>query len=439
MMSGPVSRIWPSGMPCFLNACSYSHISADCPTAAAACFSGIDWGRPLRPRRATPVAMAPEDTRATSRLSWTSAARSPARRPIVSLDGPSPGVVTSPLPTFTTTRRARISARRASMARSRRAGPSRGPARAGLPRPHDAERGHERRKRIVGDLGLGRGEPRDQRGLARVGEPDHPHVGQELQLEVDPPLLARPPQVGAARGAIGRGGEAGIAAPAAGSAGDLEPLPGLGEVAQRQAAVPLGDRGAERHAQDGVEAARALLVGAFAVLPALGGVVTLVVEVQQGGDGWIRLEDHAAAVPAVTPVGAAARHVLLTPEADAARPAVATPDEDVDLVDEHCVTVLRRCRTGSGALLGDADVLVVALALEEHVAVGLGEERVVHAQTHVRARLEAGPPLPDQDAAGGDELPAEALHPEHLGIGVAAVPGAADTLLVSHGPRPRSW
>ncbi len=62
----------PTWMPCFLNACSYSHISADCPTAAAACFSGIDWGRPLRPRRATPVAMAPEETSATSRLSWTS-------------------------------------------------------------------------------------------------------------------------------------------------------------------------------------------------------------------------------------------------------------------------------------------------------------------------------------------------------------------------------
>ena len=58
-MSWPVRSTWPTGMPCFLNACSYSHISADCPTAAAACFSGIDCGRPLRPRRATPVAMAP--------------------------------------------------------------------------------------------------------------------------------------------------------------------------------------------------------------------------------------------------------------------------------------------------------------------------------------------------------------------------------------------
>src|SRR5712671_681300 len=93
----------------------------------------------------------------------------------------------------------------------------------------------------------------------------------------------------------------------------------------------------------------------------------------------------------------------------------------------------------SGLPLGDADVLVVALALEPHVPVRLGEEGVVHTQAHVRAGLEAGPALSHQDAARGHELSAEALHPEHLGIGVATVAGAADTLLVSHCPRPRSW
>ena len=46
--------------------------------------------------------------------------------------------------------------------------------------------------------------------------------------------------------------------------------------------------------------------------------------------------------------------------------------------------------------------------------------------------LEAGAALADEDAAAGDELPAEALDAEHLGIGVATVPRAADTLLVRH-------
>src|SRR6185503_19398294 len=78
-------------------------------------------------------------------------------------------------------------------------------------------------------------------------------------------------------------------------------------------------------------------------------------------------------------------------------------------------------------------VLVVAAALEADVAVQLREQRVVHAEPHVGARAEPRAPLPDEDAAGGHELPAEALDAQHLRIGIPAVPGAADTLFVRHG------
>src|SRR5262249_3022320 len=47
-------------------------------------------------------------------------------------------------------------------------------------------------------------------------------------------------------------------------------------------------------------------------------------------------------------------------------------------------------RPRSGGLLGDADELVVAPALELPVAVGLGEERVIDAHADVDSRLEAG-------------------------------------------------
>src|SRR5437773_2145353 len=93
----------------------------------------------------------------------------------------------------------------------------------------------------------------------------------------------------------------------------------------------------------------------------------------------------------------------------------------------------------SGGLRGDADVLVVAPTAEADVTVGLGEECVVHADADVVARLEASAALAYQDAAGGDELPAEPLDPQHLGVGVATVSRAADTLLVRHRPTPRSW
>src|SRR5262249_5961291 len=154
------------------------------------------------------------------------------------------------------------------------------------------------------------------------------------------------------RGAVGRGGEAGVATAALRPAGHHETLASLGEVAQALAAVAVGDGGAEGHAEHGVLPAPPVLVGALPMRAALRGVVPLVVEVEERGHGRISLEDHVAAVAPVAAVRAASGHELLTPEADAARAAVASLDEHVDLVDEHGVVApARRGRAGSGRLL----------------------------------------------------------------------------------------
>ena len=68
--------------------------------------------------------------------------------------------------------------------------------------PHDAEIRRQRRERVVGDLRPRRGDARDQRRLAGVGEADQADVGEQLQLE--PQILdlrpARPAAPCAARG-----------------------------------------------------------------------------------------------------------------------------------------------------------------------------------------------------------------------------------------------
>src|SRR3990167_6225491 len=81
-------------------------MSAAWPTAAAACVSGIDRRRSARPSLATPVAMAPELTSTTWRPGRT-AAISSARAAMRVGEAPVPRSVTSPLPTFTTSRRTR--------------------------------------------------------------------------------------------------------------------------------------------------------------------------------------------------------------------------------------------------------------------------------------------------------------------------------------------
>src|SRR3989441_5574879 len=199
----------------------------------------------------------------------------------------------------------------------------------------DAERRLERREGVVGDLGLGRRHPRDERRLAGVGEPDDADVGKELELEVKPPLRAGPSEVSAPRRPVGRGREACVAPPTPRTADGEDPLAGRGQVPEALAGVAVGDDGAEGDPEDEITAARAVTVRPLAVLAALGVVVALVVVVEERGERGIGFEPDAAAVAAVAAVGAAAGNVLLTAEADTAGPPTAAPDENTDPADDH--------------------------------------------------------------------------------------------------------
>src|SRR4051812_34891319 len=60
------------------------------------------------------------------------------------------------------------------------------------------------------------------------------------------------------------------------------------------------------------------------------------------------------------------------------------------------------------------------------------EQRVVAPATDTQTRVEVGPALAHDDLAGLDDLAAEALHAEALGVRVAAVAGRRSALLVCH-------
>src|ERR1051325_3594134 len=83
-----------------------------------------------------------------------------------------------------------------------------------------------------------------------------------------------------------------------------------------------------------------------------------------------------------------------------------------------------------------------AVVLELHHAVGEGEEGVVLGQADILARLPLGAVLAQDDRAPADGLPAEALHPEALGVTVAPVAARPLPLLVCHGsqePLEKTW
>ena len=82
----------------------------------------------------------------------------------------------------------------------------------------------ERRERVVGDLRLGAGEAGDERGLAGVGHADQADVGEELEPQLDGPLLPGQPALGQARRLAGGAGEALVAATAEAALGDPDLL-----------------------------------------------------------------------------------------------------------------------------------------------------------------------------------------------------------------------
>src|SRR3984957_1105093 len=87
---------------------------------------------------------------------------------------------------------------------------------------------------------------------------------------------------------------------------------------------------------------------------------------------------------------------------------------------------------GAKSVRDDVDRLAAALLAELHGPRGLREQRVVAATADVDAGVEVGATLANQDLAGLDDLTAEPLDAEPLGVGVATVAGAGCALLVCH-------
>ena len=134
---------------------------------------------------------------------------------------------------------------------------------------------------IIGDLGPGGGDARDQRGLAGVGIADQAHVGQQLQFQAIAALLAGAAQLVLARSLVGAGGEVLVAAAAAPALGDDQALVGLLEVVDQLAGLLVVKRCADRHLQHDRVAVQAGAVGAHAVLAALRLVLGVVAEVDE--------------------------------------------------------------------------------------------------------------------------------------------------------------
>ena len=198
-----------------------------------------------------------------------------------------------------------------------------------------AEVGFERGEGVVGDLGLGGGEAGDEGGFADVGVADEAGVGEQTEFEAVVALFAGAAEFVLARGLMGGGGEVLVAAASAAAAGDDDGLAGVGEVVDEFAGLVVEEEGADGDFEGDGLAGFAGAVGAEAVAAALGLVLGVEAEVDQGVVGEGGGHEDVAAVAAVSAGGAATGNELLAAEGHAAVAAVAGLDADFCFINKH--------------------------------------------------------------------------------------------------------
>src|SRR5215472_2353505 len=138
-----------------------------------------------------------------------------------------------------------------------------------------------------------------------------------------------------ARGLMHRGGKAGISAPSAAAAGDDEALISRREFERLFASFVIVDDGANRNLQQNIVALAAGFVGAFAVASALGFMLGIEAEVDEGIVALARFHNDIAALAAVAPRRPAARNKLLAAKGHTAVSTIAGFDFDFCFVNEH--------------------------------------------------------------------------------------------------------
>ena len=198
----------------------------------------------------------------------------------------------------------------------------------------DPKVGVQRGEGVVGNLWRGARHGREKRALARVRKAQQADIGNQLEVQPDPAFFAGVTEVAAPGRAVGRSLEAGVAKAAVPALGDQDFLTGFGQVGEYSLPELVEDLGADGNLERDRLAGRAELIGALAILAALGLVVLDVAVVDQGVEVFDGLDIDVTALAAVAAVRATEFDVLLPPERDDPAAAVARRDENLGLVEE---------------------------------------------------------------------------------------------------------
>jgi hypothetical protein len=205
---------------------------------------------------------------------------------------------------------------------------------------HDAQLRFERRERIVGNFGTGRGNDREQRRLSGVRQSDDSAIREQLELEPKVETLAAFAELREARRLSRRSREMLIAEATLAAPCDDQTLAGNREVGDPPDArcpglafILIDDR-SDGDADDQIGAGLAGLVGCSAGSAGFGREVLLEAEIDQRRKAGVSLEGDVAALAAVPAGGAALGDVLLSPPRDNSVPALSGGDGYRDFINK---------------------------------------------------------------------------------------------------------
>ncbi len=173
-----------------------------------------------------------------------------------------------------------------------------------------AQVGLERGERVVGDFGLGRGDDGNEGRLPGIGKAHQGHVGHELELHVQPTLLALLSLLGEGRGPAPVGQEPCIAPSPLPTCGNEKAIAVMRQVALH-GAVGIAHDGADGDGDDDVLAPGAVALLARTVHTVGGPPMGMVTKAQQRGLVHRRRQPHVTSMASVTAVRTAPIHVRL--------------------------------------------------------------------------------------------------------------------------------
>ena len=177
---------------------------------------------------------------------------------------------------------------------------------------HYPEVGHQGGEGVIGNLGPRRREHRDQGALAGIGQANDSHLGQQLQLELELPLLPIASLGEFLRRAVAIAQVVGIAQSAAATDGHQQTLALLGEIPQEDVGSGIADLRAtgDLDHQGGPTGTGGLVGPSTPTI--VSGKEALVLEIQQGLKVGVSLQPDIPAPATVTAGGAACGNVFLT-------------------------------------------------------------------------------------------------------------------------------